>query len=146
MWRHRVIALTWLVNSPRVQKGFRAPGGEAVASLASVGAKRVNEGPDWELIDAGEATLAVEIPHNWTALQAEDPDAGRALARVNGPSSAKILGHEPGRYALTGVAEEGARRYLIAERVTSSLLESLVGVGRTPSSVKPEVRLKTVQC
>ena len=81
------IALTWLVNSSRVQEGFKAPVGVAVASLASVGARRVNEGSDWESIDAGEATLAVEIPRNWTALQAEDPEQADALAQVNRPAS-----------------------------------------------------------
>ncbi len=117
------VALTWLVDSPRVRKGIAERGGEVVASLASVGAKRVNEGPDWELIDAGEATLAVEIPHNWTALQAEDPDEAVRWRESTDRLLAKILGHEPGQYALTGVAEDGAHRYLIAERVTSLLLE-----------------------
>lgn len=120
------VALTWLVDSPRVRRGLAGRGDEAVASLASVGARRVNAGPDWESVDIGEATLAVEIPHNWTALQAEDPERSVRWRESTDRLLVQILGHEPGRYALTGVAEEGARRYLIAERVTQPFLESLL--------------------
>ena len=120
------VALTWLVGSPRVRRGLAGRGDEAVASLASVGAKRVNAGPDWESIDIGESTLAVEIPRNWTALQAEDPDLAVRWRESTDRLLVQILGYEPGRYALTGVVEEGTRRYLIAERVTSLLLEALL--------------------
>ena len=120
------IALTWLVNTPRVQDGFKVRGGAAVASLASIGAKRVNEGPDWELIDTDEATLAVEIPRNWTELQAEDPEQAQRWRELTDRLFAEILGREPGRYMLTGVAEEGVHRFLIAERLTAPLLELLV--------------------
>ena len=68
----------------------------------------------------------MEIPHNWTALQAEDPDRAVRWRESTDRLLAKILGHEPGQYALTSVAEDGAHRYLIAERVTSLLLESLL--------------------
>ena len=68
----------------------------------------------------------MEIPHNWTALQAEDPERSVRWRESTDRLLVQILGHEPGRYALTGVAEEGARRYLIAERVTQPFLESLL--------------------
>ena len=80
------IALTWLVDSPRVRKSITDRGGEVVASLASVGAKRVNEGPDWESIDADVPTLAVEIPRNWTALQAEDHEQAMRWREVDRPA------------------------------------------------------------
>ena len=120
------VALTWLVDSPRVRKDTAERGSVDVASLVSVGAKRINEGSDWESIDTGESTLAVEIPHNWTALQAMDPERAVRWRESTDRLLAKILGHEPGQYALTSVAEDGAHRYLIAERVTSLLLESLL--------------------
>ena len=68
----------------------------------------------------------MEIPHNWTALQAEDPERAVRWRESTDRLLVQILGYEPGRYALTGVVEEGTRRYLIAERVTSLLLEALL--------------------
>ena len=68
----------------------------------------------------------MEIPHNWTVLQAEDPDRAVRWRESTDRLLAQILGHEPGRYMLTGVAEEREHCYLIAERLTAPLLESLV--------------------
>ena len=53
------VALTWLVDSPRVRRGLAGRGDEAVASLASLGARRVNAGPEWESVDIGEARRRV---------------------------------------------------------------------------------------
>lgn len=127
------VALTWLVDSARVRTGI-AEGCGVVANLASVGARKVNDGHEWESIDANAATLAVEIPHNWTALQAEDPEQAVRWRESTDRLFSQILGHQLGQYMLTGVAEEDARRYLIAERMTSSLLESLLAKGKYQDS------------
>lgn len=121
------ISLTWLVASPRVQASLAAPGAAIVHDLASLAAQPVPFGTEVAEIDALAPVLAVEIPRNWTALQAEDPDQAVRWRLSTDRILAAILGSEPGKTMLTGVAEQDGRCYLIAERVTVPLLEQLLG-------------------
>jgi predicted GNAT superfamily acetyltransferase len=120
------IGLTWLVASRRVQAGLDAPGHEAMRDPASLGARPLLLGSEVQEADRRAPTLAVEIPHHWTALQADDPQQALRWRVSTDRILASIVGAEMGQHMLTGVAQEGERRYLIAERTTPELLANLL--------------------
>jgi predicted GNAT superfamily acetyltransferase len=120
------IGLTWLVNTPRVTTSLQAPGGAAIGDPASWNATVLGFGTDVYEVDRLGPTLAVEIPRNWTALQADDFEQALRWRASTDRLLAEILGPDPGRYMLTGVAQQGERRYLIAERVTPQFLGKII--------------------
>lgn len=117
------LALTWLVNSQRVRDHLRAPAG--VSDLAASGAVVVNQG--WSAVDLAcdAPRIAVEIPNDWVALQARSLDEAEAWRSATDAVLAHYVGSEPGKYLITGVARDGARCYLVVERVTEERLGSI---------------------
>lgn len=116
------LALTWLVNSQRVREHLPAPGN--VPELADTGAVVVNDGPTRVDLAVDEPLIAVEIPTNWVRLQAESLEEALAWRQTTDTVLSHYIGSEPGRYAVTGVAQAGERRFLLAERVTEAWLHS----------------------
>ncbi len=115
--------MTWLVSSKRVRAALAAERGGAIIDLrGDTTIPRLNRGGDDPRLGVDAPTVAIEIPANWTAVQRDDRDlAGRWRATTDA-LFAGYLGHEPGRYMVTGVGQDDAACFLLAERVTPGLL------------------------
>jgi predicted GNAT superfamily acetyltransferase len=105
--------------------------GEALASGARAtiaelgeltGVVRANDGPRAGRFDLAAGTLAIEVPGDWTALQRESLDEATRWRETTDALFARYLGPALGQYAVVGVAREGERRFLLAERVTEAFL------------------------
>ncbi|MCA9870338.1 MAG: hypothetical protein KC487_08180, partial [Anaerolineae bacterium] len=107
------LALTWLVNSRRVQDHLRAPGG--VRDLAGAGAVVVNDGSLRVDLTCAAPRIAIEIPQNWVALQAQSLSEAEAWRSATDTVLAHYIGSQPGNYIITSVARERERCYLVAE-------------------------------
>ena len=107
------LALTWLVNSRRVQDHLRAPGG--VRDLAGAGAVVVNDGSLQVDLTCAAPRIAIEIPQNWVALQAQSLSEAEAWRSATDTVLAHYIGSQPGNYIITSVARERERCYLVAE-------------------------------
>lgn len=118
------LGVTWLVHSGRVRAALA---GQAPAELRDLSADRsivrVNDGCDTLRFDVDAATIALEIPAQWTALQAAALDEARAWRHTTDALLAHYLGPAEGRYMVTGAGQDGPRCYLIAERVDQALLQ-----------------------
>lgn len=115
-------ALTWLVGSKRVREvpalGSRA---EIVDLAHRRMIQRVNNGCETARFDLADAMLAIEVPADWTALQQHDLAEAQAWRTLTDEIFAAYIGLGPDQYAITGVAADGDRRYLLAERATEGL-------------------------
>jgi predicted GNAT superfamily acetyltransferase len=115
--------ITWLVETELVG---RALGGEARATIAELGevpgVARANDGARGGRLDLDAPTLAIEVPDDWTALQRGDLATATAWRETTDALFARYLGPRVGQYAVVGVAREGERRFLLAERVTEAFL------------------------
>lgn len=120
------LALTWLVNSRRVEDHLRAGG--HIPTLDETGAATVNDGPARAELAVDAPRIAVEIPPDWVWLQAASLDEALTWRQTTDAVLLRYIGREPGRYAITGVAQEGERRFLLAERVTGEWLRAVMGV------------------
>lgn len=115
--------MTLLVASRRVRAALAAERGGTIVDLAGdTAVQRVNVGADGARLDADAPTLAIEIPANWTAVQRDDRDLAQRWRATTDRLFAHYLGPEPGRYAVTGVGQDGAACFLLAERVTPAWL------------------------
>jgi len=116
------LVITWPVGLPPVR---RALDGERSAPALDVAElPRVNDG--WRGIDRGVVDapgIAIEIPGDWTGMQAEDLDEAMRWRRATDALFQHYVGHEAGRFMIVGTGAEGAKRFLVAERVTRSVLE-----------------------
>jgi predicted GNAT superfamily acetyltransferase len=124
-------SLTWVVSSERVRQV--TPGSRAY--LVQMGnrpeIRRINEGLR-PLCEADAAPLiGIEIPANWTQLQATDPALAQAWRAETDRIFARYVGFGPDQYIITTAGVEGDRRFLIGERAEPSLLARLIhGVPR----------------
>jgi predicted GNAT superfamily acetyltransferase len=120
------LAVTWLVHSGRVQAALAD---NAPAEVLDLSVDRsivpVNYGYDNPRFDVDAATIALEIPAQWTALQAAALDEARAWRHTTDSLLSRYLGHTQGRYMVTGVGQDGPRCYLIAERIDQDLLQRM---------------------
>lgn len=120
-------SLTWLVGSHRVQ---RILSGSRPTTLVDLSRRaeivRVNNGPEPIRLDVDAPTIAFEIPADWTGLQARELPLAQRWRETTDQLFGNYLGAQSGRYIVTGTGADGARRYLIAERVTDDLLASLL--------------------
>lgn len=115
--------VTWLVASRRVRAALVAERGATIVDLAGDATiPRVNAGSEGARFDVDAPTLAIEIPANWTAVQRDDLELAHRWRATTDRLFAHYLGPEPGRYAVTGVGQDGAARFLLAERITPALL------------------------
>ncbi len=120
-------SLTWLVGSRRVQERLSGAGSAAVVNLAGrTEIVRVNDGPSATNFEAQSATIALEIPADWTALQQHDLSLAQRWRETTDRLFASYLGIGRGQYIITNAGTDGERRFLVGERVTDNLLESLI--------------------
>ena len=121
------LGIAWLVNSRRVHdvldRGFR----ESVFNLSQCpDAVSVNDGWRLRVPSATAPRIAIEIPAYWTALQAEAPREALLWRQATDQLFQRYLGSQPGQYLLTDIARDGARRYLLGQRVSPQLLQQLI--------------------
>lgn len=114
--------ITWLVRTARVRRALAAPRPAIRDLRAEPGLLRANDGPAPGRLDLDAPTFAIEVPANWTALQHDDLDTAARWRATTDALFARYLGPDLGQYAITGVAHDADRRYLLAERITPALL------------------------
>ena len=128
-------AITWLASSRHVQDVPLLRARSLVLDLRHHRQiARVNRG--WTDVNytLRNATIAIEIPTNWTQLQQTDLDRAAAWRETTDQILVRYIGSEPGQYAITGAGVDGDRRYLIGERVNDELWERL---GRPTEATTP---------
>ena len=118
--------ITWLINTKRVTQGLSGGGGATVQNLNY---NRTIQRFDKDTVgfqpDKDAETIAIEIPENWTALQRKDFEGASKWRIATDLFFQHYLGYDEGKYIVTGVGEDGNRKYLIAEKVNLALLECL---------------------
>jgi predicted GNAT superfamily acetyltransferase len=115
--------MTWLVSSKRVRQALQAERGKAIVDLrGDTTIPRLNRGGDEPHFDVTAPTVAIEIPANWTAVQRDDRDLAVRWRTTTDQLFVHDLGYQPGRYMVTGVGQDDAACFLLAERVTPELL------------------------
>lgn len=119
------LGITWLVSSRRVREALATGAAEVRDLSGDQEIQRVNDGPDAAILDACAPRIAIEIPGNWTALQADAPQQALRWRRTTDQLFSRFLGCQAGQYIVTGVGVDGDRRYLMAEQVSDRLLEQL---------------------
>ncbi len=120
-------SLTWLPGSRRVQERLNGQHQPALLDLAEHSEiVRVNDGPIPAFLDANAPTIAIEIPADWGGLQRLDLPQARRWRETTDRLFANYLGIGHGQYIITQAARDGTHCYLIGERVTDKLLESLL--------------------
>jgi predicted GNAT superfamily acetyltransferase len=82
----------------------------------------VNRGPGDLILTADDPEIAVEVPSDWTAIQGTSIALAQEWREATDTLLAHYIGADEGRYAVTDAARDGDRRYLLAKRVTPSLL------------------------
>jgi len=120
------IGITWLVGSARVL-GALAAAESPLPDLADArDVARVTPGSSDRHALADAERVAIEIPANWTGLQHTDAALALRLRRETDELFATWLGSTPDKLVLAGVARDGSRRFLLAQRAGDELL-ALVG-------------------
>ena len=115
--------ITWLVWSPHVQATLETGGGGRPVDLADrPRVRRVNQGPGFLILTADDPEIAVEVPADWTAVQGTSAALAREWREATDTLLQQYIGADEGKYAVTDAARDGDRRYLLAKRVTPSLL------------------------
>mgnify|MGYP001186381762 CR=1 FL=1 len=118
--------LTWLVGSKRVRE-IPTHGGRAdVLDLSRrPQIPRANDGCTQARFDLDAELIAIEIPANWTALQADDPGQAQAWRSLTDKIFQVYIGLHPGQYTITGVGVADEKRFLLAERSDPRLWQRL---------------------
>lgn len=119
-------ALTWLVGSKRVRE--ISPLG-ARADVLDLGNRpqisHTNDGFSNARFDLDDELIAIEIPHDWTALQMQNPAQAREWRLLTDQIFSAYIGLGDGQYTVTGVGIAGERRFLLAERSDALLWQRL---------------------
>jgi hypothetical protein len=79
--------------------------------------------------EAAGSHIAIEIPGDWTAMQAQDVEAAQWREATDRLFS-HYVGAEAGQYVITGVATDRSQHFLIGQRVDDALLAHLGHVGK----------------
>ncbi len=115
--------ITWLVQTTRVRATLEEDINATIVDLAvDTTTPRVNAGSAMPRLDADAPVIAIEVPANWTAMQRDDLELALRWRETTDRVFAHYLGCDPGRYAVTGVGQDGDARFLLAERVTPEFL------------------------
>jgi predicted GNAT superfamily acetyltransferase len=115
--------ITWLVQTERVRAALAADAGATITDLGGDSTiPRVNAGDAMPRLDADAPTIAIEIPANWTAMQRDDLELALRWRETTDRLFAHYLGCAPGRYAITGVGQDGDARFLLADRISPEFL------------------------
>ncbi|MFQ5595154.1 MAG: GNAT family N-acetyltransferase [Anaerolineae bacterium] len=120
--------ITWLVSSERVGRALSRVSRATILDLRGNSTiRRVNAGWAELHLEEDAQSIAIEIPASWTGLQKERLEEALVWRHATDRLFQRYIGWKEGDYMVTGVGEDGDRKYLIAERVDSALLESLAG-------------------
>jgi predicted GNAT superfamily acetyltransferase len=115
--------ITWLVGTERVGQALAGEARTTIAELRELpGVVRANDGAGGGRLDLDAPVIAIEVPGDWTALQRDDLDEATRWRETTDALFARYLGPQIGQYAVVGVARDGERRFLLAERVTEAFL------------------------
>lgn len=118
--------ITWLVRSERVNRAISGASPATIVDLRENSTiRRINNGWAEPHFEEDAQSIAIEIPANWTGLQKEHLEEALRWREVTDRLLQHYVGCEEGKYVVTGVGRDGYRKYLIAERVDSALLERL---------------------
>ena len=118
--------ITWLISSERVNRAISDTSPATILDLSEHRTiRRINSGWAEPHFDADSQSIALEIPANWTGLQRKHLEEALRWREVTDRLLQHYVGCEEGKYVVTGVGRDGDRRYLIADRVDSALLERL---------------------
>jgi predicted GNAT superfamily acetyltransferase len=119
-------SLIWLVGSKRVREMAPLAARAEIVDLSNrPRIPRANDGCRAARFDLDDEVIAIEIPANWTSLQAEDPVQAQEWRMLTDEIFSTYIGLEEGRYTVTGVGTAGERRFLIAERSGKQLWQRL---------------------
>jgi predicted GNAT superfamily acetyltransferase len=117
------LGIAWLPRSARGAAGLHDLPRVGAGLDRFPGCAILNAGPRPLALPADDAPhLALEIPADWTALQAADPTLALAWRTATDDLLERHLGYAPGRYVVGDAVAEGERRYLVAHRFTPELL------------------------
>ena len=118
--------LTWLVGSERAQNVPLTGARAIILDLPQhPEIQRVNEGYAQLSFDAADSHIAIEIPSNWTLVQAEHVDEAARWRDATDRLFSHYVGTAPGQYVITGVATDHDQPFLIGQRVDDALLAHL---------------------
>jgi predicted GNAT superfamily acetyltransferase len=122
--------LTWLVGSERAQNVPPVGARSIILDLHQhPDIERVNEGFAQSNFNADSSHIAIEIPDDWTTLQATDVDQAAQWRAATDRLFDHYVGTKAGQYIITGVAIDHDRHFLIGQKVDDALLEHLGHVG-----------------
>lgn len=121
------LGVTWLVGTERVRSAPLIGGRAAVLDLAHHREIPRLDPLHPEGSPQGASLIAIEIPSDWTAMQANDPPLALRWRAASDALLLRLIGHEDGLYCVTGVAVDGERRYLLAEMASDQLWAQLAG-------------------
>ncbi len=120
------LGITWLVDSERVKLGLSNSSDVPILNLgADAGIQRVNDAWTTLDLDNNSHTIAIEVPSDWTDLQGRDVQQAQKWRETTDRLFHRYLGCEEGKYMITMVAQDRAKRFLIAERIDPALLRRL---------------------
>ncbi len=118
--------MTWLIKSTRVQQALANPRQTTVIDLKQHNQIiRVNERWTSPRFDHQAAQIAFEVPTDWTMLQQTDRSIALQWREVTDQLFSHYIGCREGNYIITDVAEDGDRRYVVARRVSTEMLNWL---------------------
>jgi predicted GNAT superfamily acetyltransferase len=113
--------ITWLLSTAWGRAGMSA-GPRRERSLARFpDCAILNSGPNRLRAPADVPHIAIEIPADWTDLQATNLDVASAWRAASDAILAEVVGYTPERYLIADIAIEGERRYLIGHRAETVL-------------------------
>ena len=118
--------ITWLVSTQRVQQALSSLSEATIQDLNEDSAiPRINHGSTESHLEEDAQVVAIEVPSNWTALQNKDLEQALIWRETTDRIFQQYLGCDEGKYIVTGVGQDGERKYLIAEKVDLALLKHL---------------------
>jgi predicted GNAT superfamily acetyltransferase len=122
--------LTWLVGSERAQNVPLVGARALILDLPQhPEIERVNQGCEQLDFAAKGSHIAIEIPGDWSAMQAQDVEGAARGRAATDRLFSHYVGTEPGQYVITGVATDREQHFLIGQRVDDALLAHLGHVG-----------------
>lgn len=130
------LKIAWFIDSPHVTdspSGSSFPITRDLCACTTI--RKANEGWATAKLTEDARIIAIEIPANWTQVQNEDLDVARRWRETTNTIFRHYIGHEAGKYMITGIGHEGPRKFLLAEQANTKLLEQLGGTGDTPHAL-----------
>jgi predicted GNAT superfamily acetyltransferase len=122
--------LTWLVGSMRAQNVPLTGARAIILDLPQhPEIQRVNQGVEQIDFHADGSHIAIQIPGDWTAMQAENVDEAARWRDATDRLFSHYVGTAEGQYIITGVATDRDQHFLIGQRVNDALLAHLGRVG-----------------